>query len=62
MGTVFLLLLRRDLADGLADAVEGFGADGGADRHLVPGPVVADLELESIVQAALQRLGKVGEA
>lgn len=62
MGTVFLLpLLCCDLADGAGDAVQGFGADGDPDGHLVLGPVVAGLELEGLIQAPLERLGKLGE-
>jgi hypothetical protein len=34
------------------------GADRDADGHLVARPVVADLEMEGVVEAALERFGR----
>ncbi|HYB46913.1 MAG TPA: hypothetical protein VED20_06065 [Streptosporangiaceae bacterium] len=63
MGTFFpFIVVFRDPVNGLADGVDGFGADGDADRYLVPGPVVADLELGGFIETALKRFGDVGEA
>jgi hypothetical protein len=38
--------------------VQAVGADGDPDGGLVPGPVIADLELEGVVHAALEVLGQ----
>lgn len=63
MGTVFRVLLRRDRCDWAGDVVQAaFGADGDPDSHLVPGPVIADLELKGVAQAPLDVLGPPGKA
>jgi hypothetical protein len=62
MGTGFALLLRMllrlDRVHGAVDVVQAVGADGDPDGHLVPGAVIADLELEGVVQAPLEVLGQ----
>jgi hypothetical protein len=60
MGTVFGVLLRCDRCDGAGDVVQTIGADGDPDDDLVPGTVIADLELEGVVQTALEVLGQAG--
>jgi hypothetical protein len=44
--------------DGAVDVVQAVGADG----DFVPGAVIADLELEGVVQASLEVFGQPGKA
>jgi hypothetical protein len=50
-----------DSFDGAREAVEGVGGDGGDECGLVPLPVVADLEVEGVVEGALQGFGRLGQ-
>jgi hypothetical protein len=47
--------LAGRLVHELGETGQCAGPDRDADGHLVAGPVVADLELERVVQAALKR-------
>ena len=64
MGSCFGLLLRRplrlDRVHGAVDVVQAVGADGDPDGDLVPGAVIADLEMEGVVQAPLEVFGQPG--
>jgi hypothetical protein len=42
--------------------VQTVGADGDSDGDFVPRAVIADLELEGVVQASLEVLGQPGKA
>jgi hypothetical protein len=56
------LRLRSDRVHGAVDVVQAVGADGDPDGDLVPGTVIADLELEGVVQAPLRPpVGSPGE-
>jgi hypothetical protein len=64
MGTGFGLFLRLplrpDRVRGAVDVVQAVGADGDPDGDLVPGAVIADLELEGVIQAPLEVVGQPG--
>jgi hypothetical protein len=60
-GLLLRLLLRPDRVHGAVDVVQAVGADGDADGHLVPGALVADLELKGAALDGLPVLaGGVG--